>query len=67
MNHLFEVLKSLKDRNIKVSSYMDMGGEFTIYTDEETLYKGTIYSFIEEIMSEYNVHDDSMLELEVDP
>jgi hypothetical protein len=62
MNHLFEVLKSLKDQNKKVLYYIDMEGEFTIYTeDNETLYTGTIYSFIEEAMSEYNVQNDSII------
>jgi hypothetical protein len=66
MTHLFKVLEKLKKENKKVFYYTDMGGEFYIYREKETFYKGTIYSFIEEIMNEYNVHNDLIIDIEKD-
>lgn len=61
---LEELLKELKKRN-DLGFYVDMGYEFYIYKgkaigskDPEELYRGNIFSFIEDLMIHFNVRDD---------
>jgi hypothetical protein len=52
--------KILEESNLKY--YIDMGGELSIYKTEydkiETIYEGSITSFLEEVMKHFNIKKD---------
>ena len=54
---ILNTYKSSKSPRFKY--YIDMGNELTIFEDDLILYKGNLISFVDELMSYFNVKDDS--------
>lgn len=58
MKELIE--KIIEENNLKY--YIDMGGELTIYKIEynkmETIYEGSVTSFLETVMQHFNIEKD---------
>jgi len=54
---ILEILNNIKKgKHGKCTSFIDMGGELDINDKEEnSLYSGTVYSFVETLMEECNI------------
>jgi len=57
---ILEILYKIKKGKYgKCTSFIDMGGELEISDKEEnSLYSGTVYSFVEDLMKECNIESN---------
>jgi hypothetical protein len=52
-----EILQKLENGLEKGNYVIDAGYEFYINDDEDCIYSGSIFDFIEELMNHYNIKD----------